>query len=184
MNITPRIQHAIDWAGKAHADVNHLRKHSGEPYIVHPIEVMEILAAYVPTATEDMMIACLCHDVVEDTKNTLEEIRALYGDEVARMVNGLTDVSIHHKHLKRAERKEMDVQHIASQANDVKTIKCCDLISNTGSIIEHDPDFARVYMREKKRLLEAALIGADPVVYGLAQKIVDEYYARRDAITG
>jgi len=174
MNITARIQLAIDFATTAHE--GQTRKYTSEPYIVHPVEVAEILFAYIPDASEDAIIGALLHDVVEDCGVTRDEVETLFGAEVRRIVNGLTDVSIEHKHLNRKARKAMDRDHIATQAYDVKSVKCADLISNTGTIVESDKDFAVTYMREKKLLLDGPLIGANPVVYAKAREIVDGYY--------
>lgn len=66
-------------------------RHSGEPYLVHPLEVADILA--------DMKLDVVCvaagllHDVVEDTLTTIERIRATFGDEVAHIVEGVTKIS-------------------------------------------------------------------------------------------
>src|SRR5438874_2317038 len=66
-------------------------RRSGEPYLVHPLEVADILAGL---RLDSVAIAAgLLHDVVEDTPNTIDKIRELFGDEVAHVVAGVTKLS-------------------------------------------------------------------------------------------
>ncbi len=84
-----RIRHAFDFATKAHQD--HRRK-SGEPYIYHPIAVAKIAVEEIGLGATSV-ICSLLHDVVEDTDYTLEDIRDYFGEEVARIIDGLTKIS-------------------------------------------------------------------------------------------
>ncbi|HRP83173.1 MAG TPA: RelA/SpoT family protein [Saprospiraceae bacterium] len=80
------IRQAYEIAVQAHSKQ---RRKSGEPYILHPIEVARICAEEIglgPTA----VVAALLHDVVEDTDVTLEEIKKQFGDKIAKLVDGLT----------------------------------------------------------------------------------------------
>src|SRR5580765_8807774 len=79
------------FATAAHAAVGQVRKYTGEPYINHPAAVAEIVRA-VPHS-EAMLAAAWLHDVVEDTKVTYADIKAEFGEDVAVLVNWLTDVS-------------------------------------------------------------------------------------------
>ena len=90
-----QISHAVDFAAAAHGDQ---ARASGEPYIIHPIEVAGILADLrldVPT-----IIAGLLHDTPEDTSVTLDDVRREFGDTVAKLVDGVTK-------LKRTKRKSL-----------------------------------------------------------------------------
>lgn len=80
-----RIQHAFDLANRAHMGV---KRRSGEPYIQHPLEVALLLADMRIDA--DGIVAALLHDVVEDTKYTLDDLRKQFGDAVANIVDGVT----------------------------------------------------------------------------------------------
>ena len=84
-----KLQEAIEFATEAHGDQK--RKYTGEPYITHPIAVMEIVRE-VPH-TEEMLMAAVLHDTVEDTPVTIEDIKTKFGTKVAELVDGLTDVS-------------------------------------------------------------------------------------------
>jgi (p)ppGpp synthase/HD superfamily hydrolase len=98
--------------------------------------------------------------VVEDTGVSIEVIRAEFGSKVSDLVGWLTDVS-RPEQGNRATRKAIDRAHTAAAPAEAQTIKLCDLISNTRSIVEHDAEFARVYLAEKRLLLEV-MTKADP----------------------
>src|ERR1044071_10135648 len=66
-------------------------RRSGEPYMVHPLEVADILADLRLDVVT--LAAGLLHDIVEDTPNTIEKIRDLFGEEVAHVVEGVTKLS-------------------------------------------------------------------------------------------
>ncbi len=84
-----RIRQAFDFAAKAHQD--HRRK-SGEPYIYHPIAVAKIAVEEIGLGSTSV-VCSLLHDVVEDTDYTLEDISEYFGEEVARIIDGLTKIS-------------------------------------------------------------------------------------------
>jgi (p)ppGpp synthase/HD superfamily hydrolase len=149
---------ARTFATAAHAAVAQLRKYTNEPYIVHPAEVVQILKTR--PHDPEMVAAAWLHDVVEDTGVSIEVIRAEFGSKVSDLVGWLTDVS-RPEQGNRATRKAIDRAHTASAPSEAQTIKLCDLISNTRSIVEHDPEFARVYLAEKRLLLEV-MTKADP----------------------
>lgn len=83
------IRKAFEIAVEAHKD---MRRKSGEPYIYHPIAVAHIAAEEIGLGTTSVVCALL-HDVVEDTEMTLEDIRGLFGDRVAKIIDGLTKIS-------------------------------------------------------------------------------------------
>lgn len=143
---------ALRFATEAHASIDHRRKYTGEPYIVHPVAVAKIVRT-VPH-DENMIAAAYLHDVVEDTPVSIEEIEAAFGEDVASLVGWLTDVSKPSDGNRRT-RKDIDLRHSAAAPARAQTIKLADLIDNTDTIRERDPDFWKVYRREKLRLLDA-----------------------------
>ena len=149
--ITDLVIQADTFAAAAHAAIDHRRKYTGEPYIEHPREVARIVASV--TDDHEVIAAALLHDTVEDTPVTLEQIEDLFGARVASLVEQLTDVS-RPEDGNRRTRKAIDLAHTATATPEAKTVKLADLISNTRTIVEFDPDFARVYLAEKARLLE------------------------------
>lgn len=83
------VEKAFRFAFQAHAS---MRRKSGEPYIFHPIAVASVVAKEIGLGATSIT-AALLHDVVEDTRHTLEEIEALFGAKVATIVDGLTKLS-------------------------------------------------------------------------------------------
>jgi (p)ppGpp synthase/HD superfamily hydrolase len=84
---------------------------------------------------------------------TADLLHREFGEDVAALVLQVTDVSKPEDGNRRV-RKNMDRQHIAKASPRAKTVKLADLISNSRSIVAHDPGFARVYLREKAALLD------------------------------
>jgi (p)ppGpp synthase/HD superfamily hydrolase len=151
------VEKARIFATAAHAAVAQLRKYTNEPYIVHPAEVFAIVST-VHDATPEMLAAAWLHDVVEDTGVTIEVIREVFGEEVAELVGWLTDVS-RPEQGNRATRKAIDRAHTAMAPAQAQTIKLADLISNTKSIMQYDPKFAKTYLEEKRLLLDVMTKG-------------------------
>jgi len=82
------VRKAFKLALEAHRD---MRRKSGEPYIYHPLGVATIAAGEIGLGTTSIICALL-HDVVEDTDYTIEDIRGLFGDKVASIIEGLTKI--------------------------------------------------------------------------------------------
>jgi (p)ppGpp synthase/HD superfamily hydrolase len=164
---------ALEFAIAAHSAVKQVRKYTGEPYYVHPIEVAEILKKFrtKPPTVEQIATAYL-HDVSEDCNITNELIRERFGDKVAYLVGCLTDVS-KPEDGNRKVRKTMDRDHTSASSPDAKDVKLADLISNTKSIIEGDKNFARVYLHEKSALLQV-MSDADPGLLQEAYRVLNE----------
>ena len=141
------LRRAWEFASERHE--GQVRK-SGEPYIIHPLEVSEIVAEL------KLDIASLCasmlHDVVEDTDTTLEELRERFGDEVVFLVDGLTKLS----QLKFNTREERQAENfrkmIIAMSRDIRVIliKLCDRVHNMRTL-EHMP-------RKKQELISQETI--------------------------
>src|SRR3954471_7106131 len=83
------IRKAFEVAVEAHKE---MRRKSGEPYIYHPIAVAQICAEEIGLGTTSIVCALL-HDTVEDTDLTLDDIRGMFGEKVAKIIDGLTKIS-------------------------------------------------------------------------------------------
>lgn len=162
------VERALIFATAAHAAVGQKRKYTGEDYIVHPIAVMELVRS-VPH-DDNMLAAALLHDVVEDTAVTIDLIRSQFGNDIADLVDWLTDVS-QPSDGNRAFRKAKDCAHTAAAPARAKTIKLADLCDNSKTIGQFDRNFWRVYKREKDALL-AVLTEGDPTLYAQASNYV------------
>lgn len=143
------IERARIFACAAHGAVNQVRRYTGEPYYNHTRAVADIVAA-VPGATDSMIAAAHLHDVVEDTGITIDTIRQEFGNEVAELLEWLTDIS-KPQDGNRATRKAIDCAHIAAASAAAQTIKLADIIDNCKSIKQHNANFAVVYFKEKQQ---------------------------------
>ena len=131
-----RVKAAYQLAAEAHKEQ---RRKSGEPYIIHPIDVALIVARELELGANPV-IAALLHDVVEDTPFTIEEIRALFGDDVAFLVGVVTK----QKKDKYEQSKQIDNyrQMLASVQYDVRAIliKLADRLHNMRTLDSMRPD--------------------------------------------
>ncbi len=82
------VRKAFTLAVEAHKD---MRRKTGEPYIYHPLEVATIAAGEIGLGRTSIICALL-HDVVEDTEYKLSDISAMFGDQIARIIDGLTKI--------------------------------------------------------------------------------------------
>lgn len=163
----------------AHEAMGQKRKYTGEPYWHHCREVAMIVAnTNMALKCPEMIEAAWLHDIVEDTKITIPIIEEYFGMATASLVEMVTDISKPEDGNRHA-RKELDRLNIARATPEGKTIKLADLIDNTGSIIERDPEFAKVYMKEKKELLEVLKEG-DRELWNWANEIVQDYFKGRN----
>lgn len=167
---TEKEKLAMYFAIAAHEAVQQTRKYTGLSYWTH----CESVAVMVKGAggDENMVCAAWMHDTNEDTGVGIWTILDLFGEDVATLVSGLTDVS-KKEDGNRAKRKEIDRMHTAEQSARCKTIKLCDLIDNTRSILQHDREFAKVYIKEKELLLEVLKEG-DERLWNIANEIVQK----------
>ncbi len=161
-------EHAKEYATRAHAAVERVRKYTGEPYISHPSAVVELVRSV--SHTPEMIAAAWLHDVVEDTGVELDDIEYHFGPQIAALVEQLTDVS-QPENGNRAARKAIDREHTAKASPEAKTIKLADLIDNSKTIIDRAPNFAKVYLIEKGRLLTVLREG-DPVLWRMANQML------------
>ncbi len=154
---------AMMFAREVHASQR--RKYIDNPYTDHLAEVAGIVATVAPLELADLMVSVAwLHDCVEDQGVTVPSLRAAFGNDVADGVRLLSDLETGN----RAERKALSRDRLANAPGWVQTIKCADLISNTSSIVTHDPKFAAVYLEEKSLLL-TRLTHADQRLLALAR---------------
>lgn len=161
---------AMMFAREVHKD--QVRKYTGNPYVDHLAEVAGIAASIgvwnIPYPECDAYFAtCWLHDCIEDQGVTYRQLLKEFGLDVADGVMLLSDI----EEGNRAERKAASRERLSKAPGWIQTIKCADLISNTSSIVKHDPDFAKVYLEEKRLLLEV-LTEADPDLRALAMSMV------------
>ena len=138
------IQKAFEFANEAHKGV---RRRSGEPYILHPIAVAKIVVSNIGLGYKSI-VAALLHDVVEDTHYTVENLKNLFGEKVAAIVDGLTKIKTVLDNENKAEQKSIQAENfkrILLTLNDdarVVLIKLADRLHNCRTI-EFMPEHKR-----------------------------------------
>jgi guanosine-3',5'-bis(diphosphate) 3'-pyrophosphohydrolase len=160
MAVPIRYEKILDFATAAHAGQK--RKYTDQDYITHPIEVARIVKEQ--GGDDNMIYAALLHDVLEDTPVTHAELRTILhnilsiqsAENVLSLVVELTDVYTKEAfpQMNRKMRKGFEALRLAYASGRAKAIKRADIEHNSESIMEHDPKFAKVFLEEKKNLLE------------------------------
>ncbi|MDR2586160.1 MAG: RelA/SpoT family protein [Prevotellaceae bacterium] len=125
------ILKAFEFAKEAHKDV---KRHSGEPYILHPIEVAIIVVKEIGLGYKSIVTALL-HDVVEDTDYSIDDIKRLFGTKIASLVEGLTKVSIAFD-ASVSEQAENFKRILLTMGDDIRVIliKLADRLHNVRTI--------------------------------------------------
>lgn len=159
---------AMMFAREVHKDQR--RKYTNNPYTDHLAEVAGVVASVFDNKVGDIqtvLAVAWLHDCVEDQAVLPHVLTERFGRTVTYGVMLLSDL----EHGSRAARKAAGRARLAEAPAWVQTIKCADLISNTASIVQHDPKFAVVYLEEKRLLLDV-LTKADPRLLALAREQV------------
>ena len=122
------IRKAFNLSVEAHSNQ---RRKTGEPYIFHPISVAKIVANEIGLGAVSI-VAALLHDVVEDTKYTINDIEQLFGETVARIVSGLTKISSLKKDKDHSIQAENFRKMLLTLHDDVRVIliKVADRLHN------------------------------------------------------
>lgn len=122
------VRKAFNMALEAHKD---MRRQSGEPYIYHPLEVAIISVREIGLGMTSIVCALL-HDVVEDTEFTLEDIRGLFGDKVASIIDGLTKIKEIFDHKTASIQAENFRKILLTLSDDMRVIliKLADRLHN------------------------------------------------------
>lgn len=160
MILNTQQSHILQFVMNAHGEQK--RKYTNELYWMHPYAVAEIVSKY--TQRTGSIEIALCHDLYEDTFVTYEELKSelnrLHYSTIDQIfilngVEALTDILTSEKytHMNRKERKSFEAHRLGKIHGDFQTIKYADLIHNTQSIVEHDKNFAKVYIAEKREML-------------------------------
>lgn len=129
---TQLLDRAIIFAVKAHSGTE--RRGKGYPYIVHPLEAVEIVSTM--TSDQELLAAAALHDTVEDTPVTVEQIRAEFGPRIAslvaaesdQMVEGVSESDSWH------DRKQAAITRLAAAGRDAKMVALGDKLSNMRAI--------------------------------------------------
>ena len=129
---TDLLDRAIVFAVKAHHNTE--RRGKGFPYIVHPMEAVEIVSTITPD--QELLAAAALHDTIEDTDVTVEDIRREFGERVAQLVHeesdqfteGVSEEDSWH------DRKQAAINRLAAASHDAKIVALGDKLSNMRAI--------------------------------------------------
>lgn len=129
---TELLDKAIVFAVKAHHNTE--RRGKGFPYIVHPLEAVEIVATITPD--QELLAAAALHDTIEDTDVTVDDLRAEFGDRIAELVHsesdqfteGVSEADSWH------DRKQAAINRLAAASHDAKIVALGDKLSNMRAI--------------------------------------------------
>ena len=139
------ILRAYDYALSAHAEQ---RRATGEPYIIHPLAVAEILTEL--EVDKDTLIAALLHDTVEDTSKTIDDIKADFGEDISSLVDGVTKLS----RIPYSSKEEIQAENFRkmflAMAKDIRVvlIKLADRLHNMRTMRHMSPDKQQEKARE------------------------------------
>ncbi|HRY33098.1 MAG TPA: RelA/SpoT family protein [Bacteroidales bacterium] len=135
------VRKAFHFAVEAHKD---MRRKSGEPYVYHPLEVARICVQEIGLGTTSI-VSALLHDVVEDTDYTLKDIEVMFGEKVARIIDGLTKMSAFVNTRSHSLQAENFMKILLTLSSDVRVIliKLADRLHNMRTL-----DF----LKDEKRL--------------------------------
>lgn len=129
---TAILDRAIIFAVRAHTGTE--RRGKGYPYIVHPMEAVEIVATM--TADQELLAAAALHDTVEDTDITLDQLRSEFGDRVASLVADESDEK--YEGVSESDswhaRKRAAIDRLARASHDAKMVALGDKLSNMRAI--------------------------------------------------
>jgi len=130
----PLVLEALGFAADKHRDQRR-KDAAASPYINHPIALANVLVREGDVADPVVIAAALLHDTLEDTQTTAAELRAVFGEPIARVVAEVTD----NKVLPKAERKRLQVEHAAALSREAKLVKLADKICNLRDMADHPP---------------------------------------------
>lgn len=132
--IGPLFMKCVQFSAHKHKDQRR-KDPSSTPYINHPINVATILAVEGNVSNDDVIMAALLHDTVEDTDTTFEEIEELFGPVVCGIVREVTD----DKNLEKQERKRLQIVHAATSSHNAKLVKLADKLDNLRDLLINTP---------------------------------------------
>ena len=167
------IAKAMNFAALKHADQRR-KGEKQEPYFNHVAEVAFLLAEHTDGTDAELVAAGLLHDTIEDTNTTHAELVREFGENIADIVQEVSD----DKSLAKEERKRLQIEHAPHKSDKAKLVKIADKTANLRAILESPPED----WPEKRKLeyfvwAKAVVDGCRGLNQGL-EKGFDTLYAR------
>lgn len=165
---------ALEFSSNKHRDQRR-KDHASSPYINHPIGLANVLCNEGKINDQRVICAALLHDTIEDTETTTEELEAIFGKSITKIVLEVTD----DKTLPKAARKLAQIEHAKNTSKRAKLVKLADKICNLRDILFSPPsDWP---LKRKQEYFDWAKSVVDEIrgTNKKLEKIFDELYAAR-----
>lgn len=170
--VPARFVAAVAFAAEKH---RHQRRKDAEasPYINHPVALAQLLSGEGGVQETDVLCAAVLHDTLEDTETTVDELIQHFGQDIAVIVQEVTD----DKSLPKAKRKQLQIEHAAHASRQAKLVKLADKICNVQDILSAPPadwDSARriEYLQWSKAVVDR-LRGVHPALESVFDQLLE-----------
>ena len=164
---------AVAFAAEKHRDQRR-KDADASPYINHPIALANVLANEGDIANEDVLIAALLHDTIEDTQTSEEELKKEFGGKIASIVIEVTD----DKSLPKAERKLQQIEHASHSSIEAKLVKLADKICNLRDMLCSPPKDWHLERRQEYFAWAMAVVAGLRGTNSKLEKIFDDLMAK------
>jgi guanosine-3',5'-bis(diphosphate) 3'-pyrophosphohydrolase len=165
---------ALEFSSNKHRDQRR-KDDASSPYINHPISLANVLCNEAKINDQKVICAALLHDTIEDTETTAEELEAIFGKSITKIVLEVTD----DKTLPKAARKLAQIEHAKNASKRAKLVKLADKICNLRDILFSPPlDWP---LKRKQEYFDWSKSVVDEIrgTNKKLEKIFDELYAAR-----
>jgi guanosine-3',5'-bis(diphosphate) 3'-pyrophosphohydrolase len=165
---------AVEFAAQKHR-MQRRKDSDASPYINHPIALMHVLCIDGGVTEPTILAAAALHDTIEDTETTEDELRTLFGSEIARLVREMTD----DKSLPKLERKRLQIEHAHHMSREGALVKLADKICNLRDVGTNPPAGWSLERRIEYFEWAKAVVDGLPPVSAKLLALFDAAYAAR-----
>lgn len=165
------IEEAKYFAFEKHKD--QIRKFTGNPYHTHPFRVADIVRQC--TDKEDLIVAALLHDTIEDTQTTYDEIKERFNERVANLVMELTN---NEDKIEEIGKEVYLAEKMNKMSEYALLIKLADRLDNISELTGETDDFSRFYRQETNfimRRIKRSLSDSHKILAGKIKEISESY---------
>lgn len=168
------LQKAAAFATEKHEGY---QRRSGTPFVIHPIRIANILISEWSVNDVSVVAAALLHDVVEDTPTTIKEVKDVFGNDVGKLVDGMTM-------WKGSETYETYVKRVARGPEALRLIKCADALDNLRSWHENEMDdsFPRWWRNTEEYILPMAVQTSRTAALAIQRVLADPWYVKKAGV--
>ena len=165
-----RLIFALDFAARKHRDQRR-KDVDASPYINHPIALANVLANEAGVDEEDVLIAAILHDTLEDTSTTYDELEREFGTKIAKAVHALTK----NTDLPKEQQMKDSLKRIKSMSPEVWAVKLADRITNLQPPPPHWDNDRKIRYREEAGLILSELKDGNEFLAKRLEEKIEEY---------